>query len=111
MTSLAPYGPSLRWLPSAAISAAVLMPLAWLDFTSGPVTARRLADGAVLFGLLWVLGLVAVLMAVALVRGAARDSATPMGWVRLWVLLVCATGWALIVRDQLPCFLGVPNCD
>ena len=56
MTSLAVPRQSSRWLTSAIVSAAVLMPLAWLEFTTGPTTGRRLTDGAVLFGLLWLLG-------------------------------------------------------
>jgi hypothetical protein len=31
--------------------------------------------------------------------------------LRVAVLAFVAIGWANLVRDQMPCFLGVPNCD
>ena len=32
-------------------------------------------------------------------------------WLRVPVLLFVGVIWSIIIVDQLPCFLGVPNCD
>jgi hypothetical protein len=67
-----------------------------------------------LFVLMWVLPMFAVNAVAPIVRGATRSSvlARPAGLVlRLAGAAVSATLWALVVQDQLPCFMGVPNCD
>jgi hypothetical protein len=45
-------------------------------------------------------------------RAGGRAAAHPTALVpRLLLLIVIAWLWLGLVIDQLPCFLGVPNCD
>ena len=86
-----------------------LMILEWinLDLYSGFPVA--------LFAVLWILPLVFTLSVAPIARGmrsergAARSPATLLA--RLVLAAVAAWMWVALVRDQLPCFLGVPNCD
>ena len=62
----------------------------------------------VLFGTLWLLGAVFVALLLSLLRKRQRPAAI---LVRIGLSIVVACLWAGIVMDQMPCFLGVPNCD
>ena len=62
----------------------------------------------VLFGTLWLLGSVFVALLLPLLRKRPRPAAI---LVRIGLSIVVACLWARIVLDQMPCFLGVPNCD
>ena len=68
-----------------------------------------------LFGLLWLLAVVFVLILMPLVRSVrARDLIVrrPIGLLlRIGSLGLIAWMWFGIVLDQMPCFLGVPLCD
>jgi hypothetical protein len=59
-----------------------------------------------LFGVLWLLSMVFMGAGVSLTR------ARPLGlFFRIVIMTVAAVAWGLVVYDQFPCFLGVPNCD
>ena len=64
----------------------------------------------VLFGFLWALQAVFAGLMGPVVRTvrAGRPAWVLLGVV---VLAMLAFVWASVVLDQLPCFLGVPNCD
>ena len=68
-----------------------------------------------LFGILWLLPFVSTLFLVLLLRRLPtgnRSSAYFLGLLpRLVILLPIAWPWAGLIPDQIPCFLGVPNCD
>ena len=69
----------------------------------------------VLFVVMWLLSLsfFVVLMPVARSLGVkeAREAAPFALLPRLAVSLLVAGVWISLVLDQMPCFLGVPNCD
>jgi hypothetical protein len=68
-----------------------------------------------LFGLLWLLPTVSIVTAAPILRAIrARTSvlAHPVTLLlRVAFVTLTTMLWVLIIKDQLPCFLGVPNCD
>lgn len=68
-----------------------------------------------LFAILWLLSMLFLLMLKPLVqniRAGNRLLANPVGFlVRVVFLGFMAFLWLGILLDQIPCFLGVPNCD
>ena len=97
---------------SAIVGAAVVLPFVLLEL------AHRGGDGDFpipLFGLLWLLSTTVTLILTSLVRSVrARQSimVSPVGLV-LRIACLIPFVWMLVflVIDQMPCFLGVPNCD
>ena len=76
---------------------------------------QNLTSLTVLFGLMWLLPTVFLVILMPLVR-ALRAGNTSMAnpvflLLRVVVLVILAWVWGGILIDQLPCFLGVPNCD
>ena len=69
----------------------------------------------VLFGLLWLLPTVFMAILLPMVRNVRAGTVTlanPVFLVlRVVSLLILAWVWGALMIDQLPCFLGVPNCD
>ena len=61
-----------------------------------------------LFVLLWLFPAAFFAIALPIVRRLHRGVAL---WVRVAALGVLGWVWVSIVVDQMPCFLGVPNCD
>lgn len=90
------------------------LPFAVLELAANPNPASA-PDLAVLFGLLWLLPTAFVALAAPIVRGARAGHgilANPAGiLLRLLLLLLLAVAWTGLLIDQMPCFLGVPNCD
>ena len=76
---------------------------------------KNALDFTVLFGLLWLLPtafLVILMPIVRNVRAGNNLMAHPIDLLlRVAFLAITAMMWGGIVVDQLPCFLGVPNCD
>lgn len=67
-----------------------------------------------LFGLLWLLPFSFVLIFMPLVRGPSARSRGLVARLllpRAVLLPFIAWFWISLTADQLPCFLGVPNCD
>lgn len=68
-----------------------------------------------LFGLMWLLATVFFLLLISIVRnfGAGKNvTAHPIALVASVVcLFLIAALWGAILLDQMPCFLGIPNCD
>ena len=68
-----------------------------------------------LFGVMWLLPVVFLLILVPVVRSARAGNppmANPVKFllsISLLVLIVIV--WVGILLDQMPCFLGVPLCD
>ena len=108
--------PSRRLTASLVAAAALVLPFAALEWYNG-----GFADGVpfVLFGTLWLLAAAVLLLLWPLARDLrmetsdARSPLEPLRrhWPALMVALLLAWLWASIVADQMPCFLGVPNCD
>jgi hypothetical protein len=64
---------------------------------------------------MWVVAAVFFLAAGSLLRAvrAGGDLLARPGvlTLRVVILLAAALFWGGLVNDQMPCFLGVPNCD
>jgi hypothetical protein len=98
---------------SALIGLILVAPFVFLElrYGSGSYSNPPIS----LFGLLWALGTI-FLITVASMAQTARVGggllAHPVTLsLRLIFLLLVAWCWGFLIIDQLPCFLGVPNCD
>lgn len=101
----------MRILPTAALVGTVLVvPLIYLETRRGYPSFPY-----PLFTVLWLVPIAAVLLAAPLIgaiRGADGVLARPAVTVaRLGLLALAVLFWLTLVHDQMPCFLGVPNCD
>ena len=67
----------------------------------------------VLFGFMWLLGFCLVLIGRPVFETWGTDARPgPLGLTaRIVTVIVIAVFWSGLVLDQMPCFLGVPNCD
>ena len=99
---------------ASVISVVLVAPFAFLELRHNTLAWRRASDYVVLFGLLWLLPTVFVMTATPLVR-ALRSGHTvlqsPATLAQGTLSLLVAAMWLMIVSDQLPCFIGAPNCD
>ena len=97
---------------SATIGAALVLPFMLLQLANRGLSGDFPIP---LFGLMWFLSTTITLILTSLVRSVrARRSAmvSPLGLVlRGACLIPFAWLWVVLVLDQMPCFLGVPNCD
>jgi hypothetical protein len=97
----------------AIVSSLLVIPLMMFEW----VNRRSYAEGfpLPLFGLMWLLPAAFVLILMPVVRearaGKVLMSNPPGLLLRAALLILIAWLWAGIVLDQIPCFLGVPNCD
>jgi uncharacterized membrane protein len=68
-----------------------------------------------LFGILWLLPMLFIVILTPILRTVREGNsvlANPFHLlVRITLLALITWLWAAILIDQLPCFLGVPNCD
>ena len=89
-------------ITAALISTALVIPLLYLELRNIGYTHFPYP----LFAVLW-------LVPAAFVSTAARPfRAHPVVLsARVGFLVVAALFWAVLVNDQMPCFLGAPNCD
>lgn len=100
---------------AAMISFFLVLPFALLDLLFNPSRGQNLLDPLVLFGLLWLLAMVFITISAPVVRSlrAGNNILTNPATLllRVAVLVAVAWMWGVAVVDQLPCFIGVPNCD
>ena len=68
-----------------------------------------------LFAIMWLLPLSFILILMPIVRNLRaqeRSTANPLSsLLGVVCLILLAWLWVGIIHDQMPCFLGVPNCD
>ncbi len=68
-----------------------------------------------LFGLLWLLPVAFILLLTPVVRvirvGKSLRGKPLLLFLRVVFLILIAMLWTSLLLDQMPCFLGVPNCD
>ncbi len=68
-----------------------------------------------LFGMMWLSAAVFVLVLMPILRNVCAGNsimANPVSFLlRVVFLAFIARMWMGILIDQMPCFLGVPNCD
>lgn len=100
---------------AAVISFFLVLPFAILDLMFNPLRRQNLLDPLVLFGLLWLLPVAFLVVFAPMVRAARAGNnllTNPVTlFIRVAFLVVIALMWGVAILDQLPCFLGVPNCD
>lgn len=91
---------------AACAGALIVLPFLVLQLVNTIPAKQQIADLVALFGLLWFLASAFVISLTYLVT-------TRRGYVLFGATLVIAFGLALggLIIDQMPCFLGVPNCD
>jgi hypothetical protein len=100
-------------LPVAAGLIAVLpfAVLEWINTDGFSTVGIPLA----LFGLLWILASTFTSMlahAIRILRVGSFTARHAGGFAVLATfIMLIATVWTGIVLDQMPCFMGVPNCD
>ncbi len=81
------------------------------------VNRRNFHEGfpIVLFGLLWLLPMTFIVILMPIVRNVQAGNsmiANPTNLLlRVAFLALIAWMWVGILIDQMPCFIGIPNCD
>lgn len=100
---------------AAMISFFLVLPFALLNFLFNPLRRQNALDHIVLFGLLWLLPMVFIVILAPIVRTVRAGNSILTNPVTLLLrvafLVVIAGMWGVAIIDQLPCFIGVPNCD
>ena len=100
---------------AALISLTLVLSLALLESLNNTITKQNAPGLIVLFGLLWLLPTACILIIVPVVRTMRAGQsviANPINLLLSVVLLgLIAMIWGGILIDQVPCFMGVPNCD
>lgn len=98
---------------AAIVSSLLVLPLVSLEMRRG----RRFDEPFpfALFGILWLLPVIFILMLLRVgrtrwPRDVLRTHSRSL-WARVGVLILVACLWISVLLDQIPCFLGVPNCD
>jgi hypothetical protein len=101
-------------LKAAVIGSSVLvLPFIILEL----VNRRDYPNGfpILLFGFMWLMALVFIVILMPIQRSQhATNQSVPSSvslLPRIVLLILIAWMWVSLVIDQMPCFLGVPNCD
>lgn len=97
----------------ALLSFLLVLPLALLEVVNQ--SALQQGFPIVLFGVLWLVPALFFLTLTPIVqtfRAGGNVLARPLPLIlRAALSLFFALVWTAILTDQMPCFLGVPNCD
>ena len=100
---------------AAIISFILVLPFAILEALNNTITKQNGPGLMLLFGVLWLLPTAFLVILTPIVRTLRAGNsilANPIKLVfRVVFLALIATIWGWGFIDQLPCFLGVPNCD
>lgn len=102
---------------SAIISFLSVLPFMILELVNRETFRRNFHESfpIFIFGFLWLLSVVFILILVPIVRNVRagnRVMAHPINLLlKVVFLALIALMWGRILIDQLPCFIGVPNCD
>lgn len=100
---------------AALVSFILVLPLAILESLNNTITRQKAPGLVILFGLLWLLPMVFIAILLPMVRAVRAGNpvmANPINLLlRIAFLALIAMMWGGIVIDQIPCFMGVPNCD
>jgi hypothetical protein len=101
--------------PAAIIGFILVLPFAILEFLNNTVNKQNAPGLIVLFGLLWLLLMAFIVILMPIVRAVRAGNsvmASPLNLLfRVAFLALIAMMWGGILIDQIPCFVGVPNCD
>lgn len=100
---------------AALISFILVLPLAILEGVNNTITNENVSGLILLFGVMWLLPTAFIVILMSIVRrvkaGNTRVSNPLTLLLRVASLVLIASVWVWGLIDQLPCFLGVPNCD
>ncbi|HEX7174926.1 MAG TPA: hypothetical protein VF240_06565 [Pyrinomonadaceae bacterium] len=100
---------------AALISFVLVLPFAILESLNNTINRQNVPALIVLFGLLWLLPMAFILILAPIVRSARAGNgvmANPFNLLfRVAMLALVAMMWGVLLIDQLPCFMGAPNCD
>ena len=100
---------------AALISFIFVLPFSILESLNQTITRQNAPGLIVLFGLLWLLPMAFVVILAPIVRKLRAGHslmADPVNLLfRVALLALIAMMWGGLLLDQMPCFMGVPNCD
>jgi cation transport ATPase len=102
-----------KLITSVSISLVFVLPFMILEW----INRRSFHEGfpVALFGLMWLLTFSFILISMPIIRNLRagnRNATNLFSLLTKVVLLTLIAGiWIRLLIDQLPCFLGVPNCD
>ena len=104
-----------NFISAALISLILVLPFAILEALHHPITQQNAVGLLCLFGLLWLLPTIFILILVPIPRTVPAGDGAPVSRLnllfRVAFLVLIAMLWGGLVIDQIPCFLGVANCD
>lgn len=99
--------------PAMIIGLILVIPFAILELTFGAVNYSSFPIA--LFVFMWLLPVAFIVILMPIVRKVRAGESIMANPVNLLVTVVflalIAAMWGFSLNDQLPCFLGVPNCD
>src|SRR5688572_33482604 len=95
---------------AAVFSLFLVLPLLFLELFLNRSTNWG-TGSLVLYGTLYVLAAGFVLALTVVVRNVRTKDNMPGLIAGALAFVVLAFVWGTLVVDQMPCFLGVPNCD
>jgi hypothetical protein len=104
---------SATFATPAIVASLVVLPFVIIE----AINTRGFSEGfpLALFVVMWLLPAAFTLVLTPILRrlrAGGRAAAHPGALVpRVLLLILIAWFWLSLVIDQLPCFLGVPNCD
>jgi len=100
---------------AAIISFLLVLPFAILESLNQTITRQNAPGLILLFGVLWLLPTAFIVILVPVVRAVRAGNsllAHPITLLfKVAILVFIAWFWGSLFIDQLPCFMGVPNCD
>jgi len=100
---------------AALISLLLVLPFVLLETLTNTIIRQNALGLIVLFGLLWLLPTAFIIILMPVVRSVRAGQSVRANPIKLLLrvafLALIAMMWGSIVIDQLPCFMGLPNCD
>jgi hypothetical protein len=101
--------------PAVVIGLILVLPFAFLEFLFNSISRQNAPGLIVLFSLMWLLPTAFIVVLAPITRTVRAGSsilANPVALLaRVALLALLAMAWGAMLADQLPCFIGVPNCD
>lgn len=97
---------------AALISSVMVLPLLVLELFNQPFQKANITSSIVLFSVLWLVPVAFIVLVRPVVRADSGVTFLSVNTlVRLAFAILLVFFWGSLVADQMPCFLGVPNCD
>ena len=100
---------------AALTSIIFVLPFAVLESLNQTITRQNAAGVIALFSVLWLLPTVFIVLLIPMVRDLRAGHsllANPVSLLlKVALLAVTAMIWSGLLIDQMPCFIGLPNCD